>query len=917
MFWIKIYDYFAEHRKTLWIIFAVVTVLLLRLTVTLRLSEDITDFLPLGSDESEALGVYRNISGMDRIICLFSNPNDVELTEQAIDTFASIVKMNDPEGWCDALVTRYDMNRAFDIMKLTYDNIPYLLQEKDYFRIDSLLSRPGYIAERMAQNRTALMFPSGELTQTVIVNDPLGLFEPVMNTLSSVSPHSAFELNDGYIFTRDMTKAIVMLTSPFGNSETSNNARLVALLRDAADEVETTYPGIEVHLTGGPVIAVGNSSCIKKDCLIAIGLSILLILLLLVFSFGSVRNILLIFLSISWGWLFAMGGMSLICSNVSLIVVGLSSVILGIAVNYPLHLVSHTEHGTDIRESVREISTPLTIGNITTVGAFLTLVPLQSSALRDLGVFSSLLLVGTIIFVLVCLPHILKDGGQKPARGRMIQSLARFKPENYRIIVLSVFVLTVVFGIFSTRTSFNSNLSDINYMTSEQRSDMDYFSKISNDGEFRDFNELYVISKGNSLDDALEQDARIQLDVDKMMSDGLIASCSGVRPLLCPSEEQGRRLEMWREFADRFKSQYDEAFAKAGYEAGFNDIAFSRFKSLLSKDFAAEPLDSRLFDILVSEVMASKLTVLNGKNYVVKVLRTKSEDTDEVLASIPECFDISEIDNSLSRSISDNFNYIGLTCSLIVFLFLFFSFGSLNLALISFLPMAVSWLWILGLMSILGIQFNIVNIILATFIFGQGDDYTIFITEGCQYEYARGKSIMTSYKSSIAQSALIMFIGIGTLVVARHPAMKSLAQVTIIGMFSVVFMAYLIPPLLFKWLTTKNGEVRKYPLTLRSILFGIPEKPVDLVMGRYIYKGNGICREVRRNLSKTSCRTTEDSSGEIVVKDTGYGEIAILTAYLNKDKIVRACMEDEERMEIAKLSAKGFVTNIEFVKNDK
>ena len=45
-----------------------------------------------------------------------------------------------------------------------------------------------------------------------------------------------------------------------------------------------------------------------------------------------------------------------------------------------------------------------------------------------------------------------------------------------------------------------------------------------------------------------------------------------------------------------------------------------------------------------------------------------------------------------------------------------------------------------------------------------------------------------------------MFIGIGSLIVARHPALHSLAEVTIVGMFSVVLMAFLIPPLMFRWL---------------------------------------------------------------------------------------------------------------------
>ena len=131
--------------------------------------------------------------------------------------------------------------------------------------------------------------------------------------------------------------------------------------------------------------------------------------------------------------------------------------------------------------------------------------------------------------------------------------------------------------------------------------------------------------------------------------------------------------------------------------------------------------------------------------------------------------------------------------------------------------MAVSWIWILGIMGIFDIHFNIVNIILATFIFGQGDDYTIFITEGCCYEYAYRKKLLASYKSSIILSALIMFIGIGTLIFAKHPALHSLAEVTIIGMFSVVLMAFALPPIVFNWMVRQKGTYRRRPLTLSAL----------------------------------------------------------------------------------------------------
>ena len=58
----------------------------------------------------------------------------------------------------------------------------------------------------------------------------------------------------------------------------------------------------------------------------------------------------------------------------------------------------------------------------------------------------------------------------------------------------------------------------------------------------------------------------------------------------------------------------------------------------------------------------------------------------------------------------------------------------------SFLPMLVSWIIIVGLMGILGIEFNIINIILSTFIFGIGDDFSIFIMDGLQNKYRTGRS---------------------------------------------------------------------------------------------------------------------------------------------------------------------------------
>ena len=120
--------------------------------------------------------------------------------------------------------------------------------------------------------------------------------------------------------------------------------------------------------------------------------------MLLIFSFRKTKNILLIGVAILFGWLFAMGFTAVLRSDVSLIVLGIGSIIIGIAVNYPLHFVAHIDHGGSVRETLKEMVPPLLIGNITTVGAFASLIPLDAPALRDLGLFAVFMLLGTILF---------------------------------------------------------------------------------------------------------------------------------------------------------------------------------------------------------------------------------------------------------------------------------------------------------------------------------------------------------------------------------------------------------------------------------------------------------------------------------------------------------------------------------------
>ena len=914
-----VYDYFSRNRSIRRVSLIVLSVLFAGLLVKLDFSEDISDFLPLGTREREQMSLYQNISGADKLLILFSNPGNPDQTLDAIDCFVEDAVENDTKGWCEGLTAQIDLDAMTGISGFVYENMPYFLTGRDIERMDSLLAEPGYIQSALARDKQTLMFPNPSIVVKSISNDPLGLFSPVMERLQASSGQVGFTLYDGYIFTPDMSRAVVMMDSPFGNSETSNNSKLLRYLDDVSLQVQERFPGVSVDIIGGPAIAVGNSSRIKKDSVIAITLSVVLMILLLAYSFHSIRNILLIFLTVGWGLLFALGSLAIFRDNVSIIVIGISSVIFGIAINYPLHLVAHLPYQPDRRQAIKEIVTPLVVGNITTVGAFLALVPLKSTALRDLGLFASLLLVGTILFVLIYLPHyVTSNGGKKRKTGRLIDRLASFSPEKRNGIVIGTVLITVILFFFSLRTEFDSDMSHMNYMTASQKREMQYFEDLMTKDDTHTAQTLYVYGSGRTFDEALADIRQEGVRMDDLSASGLLTKQNEALSFITTRQEQQQRLERWNAFVDRHRNELTQVFPEEALKAGFAPAAFASFNQLVvaAPSLAAQDID--YFEPLIKSVFNQNFTTSDDSAtaYVVSPVNIQAEDLDQAKATFGDrCFEIGGLNKSMTRSLSDNFNYIGWACSLIVFFFLWFSFGRIELAVISFLPMAVSWVWILGIMALLGIKFNIVNIILATFIFGQGDDYTIFMTEGCQYEYSRERPILKAYKSSILQSATIMFVGIGTLIVAKHPAMHSLAEVTIIGMFSVVLMAYLIPPFLFNFLTKKKGQARTYPITLKTLFLGRPTHLAARVNGRYAYRGKEIERCVRRNLKEQSGRLiNRDVTGLQTVdyQDDGYGELSLLLALAHPEINVVSHIADEERRQIAIVAAKNIANNITF-----
>ena len=709
-FVLKIYDYLSAHKGLAGVLLAVLLALSAWSASRLHFEEDISAFLP--KDSREQL----QKAGGDEKMAVFFRGGTPEERKEALYAFQ--------DRWEEAFPDIYvyeGSSEAADVFDFLSANWPYFLQEGDYARMDSLLASPGYIPARLQEDKESLVL-GNPFTAKYLRSDPLGLYSPVLNRLQKAQPEALQDTD------------ILFFDSPYGSTESALNGELLAGLKTIKEETAQAYPAVIITSTGGPEVAVENSSRIKTDSFLALAIALILICIVLWMSYKRIQDVLWILLSILVGAVFALGIIACFKASVSIIVLGIGCTVIGIAVNYPLHYIDHLKYQPDRRQALAEQVNPLLTGNITTVGAFLGLLLLKSEALHDFGFIGAMMLVGTILFVLVFLPVFMPvyQGERKVIQldpGRYFH----LGEKSRRMVFLAFLALTVVFFFTGKKLQFDSNLHNINYMTAEQ-------------------------AQGFALLESL-------------------SPAADAFPL--PSmEEQQERIGLWKAFWSRHEDLSD-VLIDEGLKAGFTAHGFQPFFDAIEAPW--EPQERAYFQ---------------------PVDFAPQENAAGALVS----------------ALSEDFDTIGLVCSLIVLIFLWISFGSLELTVVAFLPLAVSWIWIRGIMGLTGLQFNIVNIILATFIFGMGDDYSIFITEGLEYEYKTGKKILHSYSNAVVLSAIIMFIGIGVLAFAKHPALRSLGLVTVIGMVTVVAMACYLPPIVYRWLHFKHGKPRKRPLTIGGML---------------------------------------------------------------------------------------------------
>ncbi|SEW22986.1 1-acyl-sn-glycerol-3-phosphate acyltransferases [Chitinophaga sp. YR573] len=825
-FFVSIYNFFARHKAWLWTCTIASFLLAGFFASRIRLEEDITRILPQDKTLDKLQQVFNDSRFADKLVITISQKDTLQaaqpdsLTAFAHELSDSVTTALSP--YIKQMQTQVEDAAVLDLMQVIQDHLPVFLEEKDYHTIDSLIT-PQRLQQTLENNYRTLISPAGLVVKKVISADPVGMSWLGIKKLQHLQYDEQFELYDGFVMTKNHQHLMMFITPAFPPSATGKNAVFLKKLQSHIDSLQKRYPQIEASFFGGTAVSAGNAQQLRQDTMLTQGITVILLVVLIALFFRKKRAPLLVMLPVVFGALFSLACVYLIQGSISVIALGAGAVVLGIAVNYSLHVFNHYRHLPDIREVIKDLATPMTLGSFTTIGGFLCLELVQSPILQDVGLFAALSLVGAALFSLIFLPHWIVLGKQPehaPAHSHnWLDKIAAYKPEKNKYLVGVILILTVVFFFTARKVGFESDMMRMNFMRPELKEAENKFNTVN----AYTAQSIYLVTDGNNIEEALQHSEQLLPQIQQLQQEGIVKKSAGVNALLISEREQQIRINRWKQYWTNEKQQLLINYLREhGPSAGYKAAAFDPFAAWLHKDFTMVP-DEALHTLRAGP-LGDFITEKRHKVSLVTLLKVDPKQKAAVYEKLQHdpnttVLDKQYVANRLVQVMQSEFNSIAWMTSLLVFFALLLSYGRIELALITFIPMLVSWVWILGIMGLFGIRFNIVNIILSTFIFGLGDDYSIFTMDGLLQQYKSGKEEhLSSFRSSIFLSAITTILGLGVMIFAKHPSLQSIALISIIGISCVVLISQVLIPFLFNWLITNRTTKGKAPWTLSGLI---------------------------------------------------------------------------------------------------
>ncbi len=826
-FCIRIYRYFRSHRAVFWLSLAGLFLFFGYFAAQIHLEEDLNKLMPSSKNEDGSTKLaFADLRIKDKTFLLFEDVDGAspDRLAEVCDAFTDSLQARDVsrekggQSLCDVFYCLSD-DLLPDAVDYLGEHLPAYIDTSIYADIDTLLTRD-HFARQMEQNRSDLEGDFGSMFPEAVLTDPVGLRNLLAEQMKPLTEGGtgSYRIIDGHFFVPDSTVCVVFLTPYYSATDTGDGSALFRILNELIDEFSLNTPDVRISYHGTPASGFYNASQIKRDLTTTIGGSLILVLVFLFVCFRNRDTLPLLLLPVLFGIVFGLAMMYFIKGEFSLLALGIGAVVLGVAMSYVLHVLTHYKYVSDPEQVLRDQVKPVCLGCLTTIGSFMGLIFIDTSLLQDFGLFAAFAITGTTAFSLVYLPQLLR-----PEKNRMnrrafafIDRINAYPFHRKKVLLAVIGIITVVcIGCYVARgTQFDADMHNLGYKEARTA----YSENLLRDKTYTADKQKYFAASGQTMEEAIENFALLSHKLDSLQDLGLVKSYTHTDKLFIPLRVQRERINAWRNYwTDERLQQVRRLIADTAPQAGLRPEAFEPFFDCAAADYEPEALYET--DIIPQGYLSTLMEQSYDGDYLCFTSVRCANDTVhshtsdyyricDAIAGEPNLMvlDTYYYTTDTLTAMNEDFNVLQWVSMLFVFAVLLLSFRfNLKYSLLTFLPILLSWLIVLGAMVIFGMKFNLINIIISTFIFGIGVDYSIFVMNGLTSS-ERNIRLLGYHKTAIFFSAVTLIVTVSSMLFAKHPAIRSVGFSTLVGLVSAVVLSYVVQPAVFGWLNRKRGR---------------------------------------------------------------------------------------------------------------
>src|SRR5258706_6942621 len=198
------------------------------------------------------------------------------------------------------------------------------------------------------------------------------------------------------------------------------NERAVNRMRDLIAETQFEVPGVNVGLTGEPVLEVDEMRQSEHDTLVASVVSLVLCALIFIYGYNETGRPLKATLCLLFGLAYTMGFTTLTVGHLNILTITFAPILIGLAIDFGVHLITRYEE--ELRQGRTElyalekaiVNTGMGIfsGAFTTAGAFFAMSLADFKGIQEMGIICGGGMLVCLVPMMTLLPVLLLRGKQ-------------------------------------------------------------------------------------------------------------------------------------------------------------------------------------------------------------------------------------------------------------------------------------------------------------------------------------------------------------------------------------------------------------------------------------------------------------------------------------------------------------------------